>query len=214
MRLLKLKPTMIKISSKERLHNVNTPIIALTGGIATGKSTVSNLFLEDGACVIDADKLIKNIYNSSEAIEFIKKVEPSCVEPQGINFKKLRIAFFNDQNLKAQIETFLYQKLPGEFQKQIKNDSKFIIYDVPLLYEKGLQTMVDQVVVVYVPKEIQIQRLMNRDKISKELAIKILEQQMDIEEKKSLADHILDNSKDLEFLKKQYQELTKVLFDI
>lgn len=212
MYLLKLKPDMIKISSKERLYNLDIPIIGLTGGIATGKSSVSKLLIKDNICLIDADQLIKEIYSSSETIDFIRSIYPESVLNNNIDFKKLREGFFNNPSLKSQIESFLYQRLPQAFLTKVTKDSKFIVYDIPLLFEKNLQNKFDQVVLVYAPKELQIQRLMKRDNISKDLSSKIIEQQLDIESKKELSDFIIDNSYDLTHLETQYQTLKKSLF--
>lgn len=212
MRLLKLKPNMIKISPKERLHNLDIPIIGLTGGIATGKSSLSKLFIKDNICLIDADQLIKEIYTSSETIEFIRSICPQSVTNNSIDFKVLRETFFNSPNLKSQIENFLYQRLPKAFLNKIIEDTKFIVYDVPLLFENNLQNKFDQIILVYASKEQQIQRLMERDNISKDLSSKIINQQLDIESKKELSDFIIDNSSDLQNLDAQYQQLKKSLF--
>ena len=91
-------------------------------------------------------------------------------------------------------EAFL-QKL-NEF-----SEKRFVIYDVPLLFERGLDPLVDYIVLAYTDKEKQIQRVMVRDNIARELALKIIEAQMSLDDKKKLSDYIVDNSRGLEELK-------------
>lgn len=203
---------MIKISSNDRLYNLDIPIIALTGGIATGKSTVSSMFKDLGICIIDADQLIKTIYKLPETIDFIEETAPKCVHNKKIDFKALRQLFFTDKIIKEKIEAFLYKRLPAAFKNSISKDTKFVIYDVPLLFEKGIESKVDQVLLVYAPKAIQIQRLIKRDNISEELAIKIIQQQLDIESKKARSNFVINNSQDVDYLKKQFQEVINNLF--
>ena len=104
-----------KISSKDRLYNIDIPIVGLTGGIATGKSTCSKILQEKGAPVICADTLVKNIYKEEKTIEFIQKEAPDTVKDHQVNFKLLREKFFNNDDLKIKTENFIYSKLQSEF---------------------------------------------------------------------------------------------------
>jgi dephospho-CoA kinase len=197
-----LKQEFIRLKVDERLYHSLKPIIGLTGGIATGKSTVSTLLLnEHGIQTICADKLIKEIYAQEESFEFIQKNFPSAIANKQIDFKSLReLAFAHDKNRET-LESFLYQKLPSVFLEQANTqDQSFIVYDVPLLFEKKLQTKLDQSVLVYATREIQKQRLRDRDKSSDELAEKILSTQMPINEKKELSDYIINNESQLQEL--------------
>jgi dephospho-CoA kinase len=192
-----LNPKFIKLDSSSRLHHTTVPIIGLTGGIATGKSTAAGIFKKLGFSIINADELVKKIYSESDSINFIKNIVPSVVKDNVISFPDLRKVFFNDPAIKETIEKFIYSKLPRKFQEEVQSfpNSSLIIYDVPLLFEKNLQTLVDVSVLVYCPEEIQVERLVNRDQITRELAQKIIDQQMKIEEKKKKADFILNNSR-------------------
>lgn len=97
----KLNPKIIKLTTENRLYHLNIPIIAITGGIATGKSTVSKLISAMGFKVIDADSLVKKIYSDDETISFIKTIAPECIDGEfKIIFPKLREYFFQTQILK------------------------------------------------------------------------------------------------------------------
>lgn len=214
MHSLKLKSPLIKLTKKQRLYELDIPIIGLTGGIASGKSTVSKLFREQGLPVIDADALIHKIYQSKETIELITQLAPSVVEKQNIDFTQLRELFFSDPLLKQKITHHLYQQLPHFFKKELSlfTQAQVIVYDVPLLFENTLETKLDCTITVYAPRNIQLDRLKKRDKISDELANKILDQQMDIEEKKKRSDYLIENTKGLKELNSNFQILISNLF--
>lgn len=193
----KLKNKWITKTPESRLYQIPVPIIGLTGGIATGKSTVADMLHQQGFPIIDADRLVKNVYATDEAVLFVKTHFASAVIDDKIDFKKLRADVFNDPKKQEQIEQFIYSKLPEEFVKAYHtfNDPAFVIYDVPLLFEKKLDQKIDVSVCVYSPRTFQLDRLMKRDQIAEDLANKILDKQMDIEEKKNLSDLYIENVK-------------------
>lgn len=197
----------------KRIYGVTKPIVGLTGGIATGKSTVTNILKDMGLFVICADTLVHDIYKKKESIEFIKKISPESIVNGEIDFKKLRKTVFSDKDIKKDIEAFIYGKLEAEFIENLKArpDAQFIIYDVPLLFELDLHLNVDTSICVYCPREIQLERILSRDNHSRELAESIINNQMDIEKKKGLADHVITNIHDLEHLKKEVDHVFKNL---
>lgn len=213
MRSLKAKYVKRKIS--DRLYEMEKPIIALTGGIATGKSTVTKLLQERGLTIIDADKLVKDIYKTSEAKEFVRTSFPEAFAHDEVQFPKLREIVFKDPEAKARVETFIYQRLPDAFRKASAavTDQAFLIYDVPLLFEKALESKVDLSVVVYASRKIQKPRIMDRDGHKEELAEKILDQQMDIEEKKLRADFIIKNESSITELTAEVDQLLLQILD-
>ena len=211
----KLKPEYIKLTKNNRLYNSLRPIIGLTGGIATGKSTVSSILKDSSFDIIDADKLIKLIYKEEESISFIRNISPEFIEDGSVNFKKLRSAFFSSTNIQKTVESYLYSKLPETFieiANQCKN-SDFLIYDVPLLFEKNIHSMVDVSILVYSPKELQKDRLMKRDLSTSQEADLIISKQLDIESKRSLSTFVIDNSGSIEDLNFQIEELINVITD-
>lgn len=207
MHLLKLKPEYITLDAAHRLYNVNVPIVAVTGGIATGKSTVSKKLEHLGATVINADEIVKKIYHTPKAHNFLRTQYPECIQGSTIDFKMLRQAVFSNPSLKQKVEEFIYPKMKDLFLAAIPKQVEFIVYDVPLLFERNLEVLVDTNILVYCPKIVQTQRLVSRDNISVDLAQRILQEQMDIEEKKHKAKLILDNSSSLEQLDLNFQRL-------
>jgi dephospho-CoA kinase len=190
-----------KLNEKSRLHGATRPIWAITGGIATGKSTVSHLLKSKGLWVIDADQLVKSIYHEHDVVEWVKSHVPEAVEADGntINFPILRQSFFAKLELKQTLEKIIYQRIPHHFVKQmelIPKSQKVIFYDVPLLFEKQLDGFVDMVVVVYCPNSLQLERLIKRDHLDATLAATILGHQMPIDEKKAKADIVIMNDQD------------------
>jgi dephospho-CoA kinase len=207
----KLKNNLVKLSADKRLYQIPVPIIGLTGGIGTGKSTVAASLRKHGFAVIDADQNVKLVYQKPETLIFIKKHFLAAVHNEQIDFKKLREIVFINQDAKQLIEDYIYQHLPGVFLEAYKmfNNPEVIIYDVPLLFEKQLHLLVDVSVCVYAPREVQIQRLMARDHSTRDLAEKILSNQLDIEEKKKLSDFIIENTGDIHLLEHKVEEFLK-----
>lgn len=194
---MKLKATYQKLSSEQRLYGIKTPLIGLTGGIATGKSTVAEILKNRGLPVINADRLVKEIYSLPETREFIQKNYPEVIKENEIQFPLLRKKVFTSPEVKSNIENFIYQLLPEAFRKSYDNisNAKVIVYDVPLLFEKKMETLFDLTLLVYAPRNIQRARLIKRDGHLESMADDILDQQIDIEEKKLKADFIIDNSR-------------------
>lgn len=193
----KLTNIISPLQVDKRLYNIPCPIIGLTGGIATGKSTVSDMLKAQGHHIICADSLVKDVYKLSSTIDYLKLNYPDVIVGESIDFKLLREKVFSNEEIKEDIERLIYAKMPAMFKKEFENfrNPDFIFYDVPLLFEKKLDKLVDYKMLVYCPREVQIKRLMQRDKISNDLANKILDKQIDIEIKKENSDYVIDNSK-------------------
>lgn len=211
----RLKSEYIKLQASERLYQYDKPIVALTGGIASGKSTVTKLLQQRGFSIIDADQLVKSIYQLAETKKYIRSQYPEVWENGEINFNKLRSLFFQDQKVKESIEAYIYKRLPEAFQTAAGNviDQDFYIYDVPLLFERQLQHQVDLSIVVYASEEVQLARLIDRDKMKEEAALRILRSQMNIEEKKDKADILINNSGTLVELAAEVDQLLLKILD-
>ena len=136
----KLKNSLVKKTQDNRLYNIPIPIIGLTGGIASGKSTVAELLRKKNIPVIDADRLVKNIYQMPETKAFIKTHFSDAVVDNEIIFKKLREIAFSSESSKKILEDYIYALLPIEFKKSFSllNSPSLLVYDVPLLFEKNL----------------------------------------------------------------------------
>jgi dephospho-CoA kinase len=211
---MKLKKEYDILSPDQRLYHLGSPIIGLTGGIATGKSSVTTLLKDLGLPVVDADQLVKKIYMYPETIEFLQRSLPEVISSGIVDLKKLRELFFNDQQIKKKVEEHIYHYLPQAFNEKVisLSNPSFVIYDIPLLFEKGLEKYFDTTVLVYAPRELQLQRLIERDKITPDLANKILNQQLGIEDKKSRASWVIDNSSTRDHLNQQLKSLLNNLF--
>ena len=194
---MKINVGINRLSKNQRLYQLDVPVIGLTGGIATGKTTVSQKLQEKGFAVINADHLVKDIYALPETFEFIRSEFPDVIKNEQIQFPLLRQFVFANSENKVKIENFIYARLAQAFNAAFNkfDHPQMIIYDVPLLFEKSLQPLFDMTVLVYAPREIQRKRLMKRDNVLEEMAETMLNSQMDIEEKKAKADFIIDNSK-------------------
>ncbi len=212
---MKLKSGWKKLSPGLRLHALDVPIIGLTGGIATGKSTVAGLLIEKGLPVINADLLVKEIYKKEETKNFIHKYYPDVVVNNEIDFRKLREKVFTDSQVKDVIEAHIYARLKNAFTEAYEKLGRpeFVVYDVPLLFEKKLDPVVDIKVLVYAPETIQRARLMDRDGHTEDMAMTIMASQLNIEDKKSRADFVIDNSSTLAELTREVDSFLRQILD-
>lgn len=181
--------------------------IALTGGIATGKSTVASLLALNGMRVIDADTISHEILDASS--EWVRETfGDEFVNDSKVDRAKLGSLIFSDKESKKKLEEFLHPKIRAEIEKRsIKQDSfKFpYLIDIPLFFENSAYDIKESVV-VYAPPEIQLERFMKRNGYSREESLKRIESQMSIDEKKKRATWIIDNSKDLKHLQRECEE--------
>jgi dephospho-CoA kinase len=212
---MRLKAKWNKLSASKRLHGLNVPIIGLTGGIATGKSTVSSILVDRGLPVISADLLVKEIYTRKDTCEFIHNNYPDVMKGQDIDFRLLREKFFTAPVVKEEIEAFIYARIKDTFDKAYENLGRppMVVYDVPLLFEKHLESVVDMKVLVYAPEKIQRARLMERDGHEENMARTIMASQISIEEKKSKSDFIIHNSSTMVELEEEVNQFLRQIQD-
>lgn len=190
-------------------------IIGITGGIATGKSTVSAILKELGYQVIDSDIIAKDIMSHNEVVLFeINNNFPNVcdLENKTINRKLLAQIIFNSEEKRNLLNEIVHPIVKQEIINQIHSiDEKFIFVDVPLLYESHFEDLFDYVIVVYADFKTQIDRLVNRDKIDINYAKKKITSQMPIEEKKLKANFVIDNSKSIKDTRKQLLEIVETI---
>ena len=190
-------------------------IIGLTGGIASGKSTVSKIFRELGAEIIDADIKAKEISEREDVIKEIGNIfgkEVINIEGKIDRLKIKEIVFNNKEKLKK-LNDLIHPKVMEEFKKMKENTGKndIIIFDVPLLFESGMDKMCDKIILVFTDKKIQIKRMLERDGITEELAEKIINSQMSLEEKLNKSQIHLENNGTLEDLREKSETIYREL---
>ncbi len=171
--------------------------IGLTGSIGTGKSFIANLFQEEGYLVLDSDQCVDEIYKSDQGfLKLIKKHFPETIKDKQIDRKLLgSIVFSNPQKL-ALLENYLHPKLKLHREAFIEKhtDQEMIIFDIPLLFEKGIDAEMDLVIVTYCDEMIQKERVSARDKMDEAKFFKIISMQLSGIKKKEKADYVIDTN--------------------
>ncbi|WP_438495984.1 dephospho-CoA kinase [Paenibacillus sp. IHBB 3054] len=192
-------------------------IMGLTGGIASGKSTVSALFVEKGARLVDADAIAREVMLPGHPVlaAAVLHFGEGILLPDGtLNRTKLGEIVFHDPEARQVLNQLTHPAIRQEIKNRMntmeqEDPQRLTIVDIPLLYESELDNLFGQIVVVYVPREVQLDRLMERNKLSMEQAQGRLDAQLDIELKRSRADYIIDNSGTLA----QTEQQVAVLWD-
>jgi len=189
-------------------------IIGLTGGIGTGKSTVSNYLIEKGFKIADADKIAREIVMPGmPALEEIRNVFGESVinEDGSLNRKALGAIVFKDENKRKTLESITMSKICEVIEErtnEYRNTEKHIAFiDAPLLFEAGLDRLTDEIWVVDADIEVRLERVMKRDNISREAVMDRINSQFAKDFLLSKADVILDNSGTLEELIAQIDKL-------
>ncbi len=179
--------------------------IGLTGGIASGKSTVSNILRKLGAEIIDADKITHRLMEPKK--ELWQKIvvefgDDILLEAGQIDRERLGDIVFSDSTKRRRLEEISHPIIIKELRRRMElSSNKIVIADIPLLIETGMVDLFDQVWLVYVEESIQIERLMRRDEINYQSAIKKIKSQMPLIEKRDYADKIIENNRGEEELK-------------
>jgi len=171
--------------------------IGLTGGIASGKTTVSDCFKKLGTQVIDADIISHEVTEPSGSAfeEILSEFGSEILDEKGlINRKKMRAIIFNDPSQKKILENIIHPKVRDEmFQRINKSDDHYLIVSVPLLVETGMHQIMDRNLLVDCSEDTQIERLMHRDKITLNEAKAILKNQASRSDRKKIADDLIVN---------------------
>lgn len=182
-------------------------ILGLTGGIACGKTTISNMFKKVGIEVVDADVVAREVLELPEVLKDIRETYGDIIfENDKLDRKKMRDIIFNNKDNIKKLNSIVHPKVIKVFQDEYnkkKLKEAVIVFDIPLLFEVGLEKFCDKILVVYVKEEVQIERIMRRDGSSRELAKKIIDAQMNLGEKIKLADYIIENSGTIDELEKK-----------
>jgi dephospho-CoA kinase len=186
--------------------------IALTGSIATGKSTVASLLALNGMRVIDADTISHEILDASASwVEETFGAE--YIRLSKVDRTKLGTYIFSNESAKKVLEDFLHPKIRAEIVKRSEKQDKLkfpYLIDIPLFFENNNYNIEDSVV-VFTPSDIQLERFMKRNGYSEEESLKRIAMQLPIEEKKQRATWVIDNSKNLKHLQQECEDFVEII---
>ncbi|MDE3839870.1 dephospho-CoA kinase [Bacillus methanolicus] len=189
-------------------------VVGLTGGIASGKSTVSNMIKNLGITVIDADVEARLAVEKGKKAyhEIVSHFGPEILQSDGtIDRAKLGSIVFHNSEKRMLLNTIVHpavreQMLSKKIDAEARGE-KMIVMDIPLLFESELTNMVDKTLLVYVDEEIQLKRLMERNHFTEQEAKARINSQMPLKEKISLADAVIDNNGTIEETRKQLMRI-------
>ena len=195
----------MNVSSRKQLR------IGLTGGIASGKSTVADLFANLGVPVIDTDAVAREVVNPGEPglDSVVKQFGPEILQPDGfLDRAQLRKIIFATPEAREQLNNILHPLIRARTAQLIEQiDTPYLVLEIPLLTETGFTDLIDRVLVVDCPQELQKQRLKARDCETEESANKIIEAQATRAQRLAIADDVICNAGSLENLTLLVNEL-------
>lgn len=190
-------------------------VIGLTGGIACGKSTIAAMLRELGAPVVDADELARRVVEPGTPAldEIAQHFGPDVLDAGGaLDRKKLGAIVFADPEARRVLERITHPRIAAAAQDEIarlvSRGATTIIYEAALIVEKQLYKWMDGLIVVSVPPEVQLERLMNRDQVTEDEARARMAAQLPMADKIAVADHVIDNAGTLD----RTRELVRALW--
>lgn len=190
-------------------------VLGITGGIASGKSTVVDIFKSEGFSVVDADIVAREVVepNTPGLAQLVKVFgDEILLADERLNRKKLGALIFQDEKKRQLLNETLDPFIRGEIERQAKEaeqSSELVVVDIPLLYEGKYEAMMNEVAVVYVTPEIQLTRLIARNNLSENEALGRINSQLSLEEKKKKADIVFDNCGSQETTRQQVMDWLK-----
>jgi len=197
-----------------------TRTIALTGGIGTGKSTVAALFASLGAVVIDADAIVHELQAPGTPLlaEIAAAFGPDVLDAAGaLDRKRLADRVFGDPAQRQRLNALVHPRVGAEMARRTeearRNGVSLVVVDIPLLFEarRAPRAGFDATVLVYAPRAVQVERTIARDGCSRADAEARIAAQMPIEEKRALADHVIENGGDRADTERQVRALFAAL---
>ncbi|MCB8817507.1 dephospho-CoA kinase [Desulfosporosinus shakirovi] len=175
--------------------------IGLTGGIGSGKSTVAQWFIKQGVPVLDADKTVHRLLQSDQTtiLKLIEEFGKDIIDENGqIDRSSLGKLVFREEDARKHLERIVHPRVVESMneERDALRDTgvKICVWDVPLLFEAGFEKFVDEVWVVWIPRNLQISRVLARDKLSLSEVEARIASQGSLDEKCQLADVIIDNT--------------------
>ena len=189
-------------------------ILGLTGSIGMGKSAVAAMFADEGVPVFDADATVHDLQKAGGALVLaIESAFPGTTGPDGVDRKALGAAVFGDRDRLTLLESIIHPAVAERRKAFLAShqDTDMILFDIPLLFEKGGQAGVDTVVVVSAPTPVQRERVLARANMTPDKFEHILAHQMDDADKRARADHVIDTGKDINETRADVYALVKML---
>ncbi|RAL25460.1 dephospho-CoA kinase [Lujinxingia litoralis] len=196
--------------------STNSPgvVLGLTGGIASGKSTVSHYFRALGVTVIDADLIARKIVEPGQPAlsEIVETFGEDVLHRDGtLNRTSLGERIFQDADARARLGTITHPRIAQEMARQsaaaFERGEPWVLYDAALIVENGLYRAFDALIVVACSPQTQLQRLMSRDDLSRTDAQRRIDAQMPLADKLKVADFVIDNDQSLDHTQAQVEEL-------
>jgi dephospho-CoA kinase len=188
--------------------------VGLTGSIGMGKSTVADMFKNFGCPVFDADKVVHGLYEKGGAgIDIIKSFYPAAVVNSAVDREILRTYIAENPDKIRELETLIHplvKKLRDDFLKTNQN-KELLVFDIPLLFETGLNKNMDITVVVSAPYHVQHKRVMSREGMTEKIFSGLLAKQISNDEKKTMADIIIKTDESLNITKSKVKEFISSL---
>ena len=207
-------------------------IVGLTGGISSGKSTVLKIFKNFGCKTVDADEIAHRLTRPGTKVlkEIARKFGREILnKKRGLNRKRLAEAIFRDKRKRKSLNAIMHPKIIAEIKRRIGEFKKLtkgfglgvtgrkrniLLVDIPLLFEAKLEYLVDKIILVYVPQEIQIKRLQRDDNLTLKEARARISAQIPLYKKKKYADYIINGDLDSTSLRKQVETVWKELISL
>ena len=193
-------------------------LVGLTGGIASGKSTVAAILGRLGAVVVDADELAREVVQPGQVAwqEIVDAFGPEVLqEDRSLDRPKLRKIVFDDPQARTKLEAMIHPRVRALADEKIRGlaaaGQAVVVYEVPLLFEVRLHETLRPVILVACDTKTQTERIVRRDRVTGAEAQKTIEAQMSLEEKRKLADYVIENDGSLEELERQVRELWEKL---
>ena len=193
-------------------------LVGLTGGIASGKSTVAKILERLGAAIVNADVLSREVVEPGQDAwkDIVATFGPDVLQPdQTLDRQKLRNLIFNNPDARKQLEAIIHPRVRALAEQRIREHTAagfaVVVYEVPLLFEGNIHEWLRPVILVGCDVDVQRQRLEQRDQLDSATAQKHIDAQMSLEDKRRLADYVIENNGTLADLERQVREvLTRI----
>jgi dephospho-CoA kinase len=189
-------------------------LVGLTGGIASGKSTVAKILENLGAAIVNADVLAREVVEPDQEAwkDIVARFGPDVLKPdQTLDRQKLRTVIFNDPDARKELEAIIHPRVRALAEQRIREHGAagfaIVVYEVPLLFEAKIHEWLRPVILVACDIDTQRRRLELRDQIDSAAAQKIIDAQMSLAEKRRLADYVIENNGSLSDLERQVREV-------